>query len=100
MLHRIVKLPLTTICKRDLSETDTALLECYLNTNFSCIVPSHFFFFFFYFPQGEVSPSSSTGSGIKEHEAGPTCSSRDAGMALEWECVGRWWVSRKSRLFF
>lgn len=51
MLHRIVKLPLTTICKRDLSETDTTLLECYLNTNFSCIVPSHFFFFFLIFPR-------------------------------------------------
>lgn len=46
-----------------------------------------------------MSPSSSTGSGVKEREAGPTGSSRHAGMALEWECVGRQWVSRKSRLF-
>lgn len=47
-----------------------------------------------------MSPSTSTGSGIEEHEAGPTGSSRDAGMALEWECVGKQWVSRKSWLFF
>ena len=71
-----------------------------LNTNFSYIVPAHFFFFFFNFPQGEVSPSSPTGSGIEKHEAGPAGSSRDAGIALEWGFVSRQWVLRRSRLFF
>lgn len=46
MLHRIVKLSLAAVCKRDLSETGTALLECYLNTNFSSIFPLTFFLIF------------------------------------------------------
>lgn len=43
VLHSSVKFSLAAVCKHDLSETDTAPLECYLNTNFSCVFPSHVF---------------------------------------------------------
>lgn len=45
-----------------------------------------------------MSPSSTTGSGIEKHEAGPTGSSRDAGMALEWEAVKQAVVIKEIRV--
>lgn len=86
MLYRVVKFSLITVCKCYLTESDAALLEVTpLNINCSSIIPAYLYFL--NFSQGEVSPSSTTGSGIEEHEVGPTGVSRDAGTALEWGCV-------------